>query len=140
MINSFIFSALGGFSVAMVMNAPKKTAFFISIIAGLAYLLNVYLLTITNTTVSLFLATLLIVICSEILARIYNYPATIFIFPSLTPLLPGLKLYQTVEALTSNNINSAFKLGGETVLMAIAIAMALVVSNTLARQNIANKK
>lgn len=134
MINSFIFSALGGFAVAMVMNAPKKTTIYTGLIAGLGYIINTYLMTVTNTTISIFGATLLIIVCSEILARIFNYPATIFIFPALTPLLPGLKLYQTIEALTNNNINQAFKLGGETVLIAMAVAMALVVTSTLTRQ------
>lgn len=134
MINSFIFAALGGFSVAMIMHAPKKTVAFTGLIAGAAYVLNNYLITLTNVTISVFTATLLIVICSEILARIYNYPATIFIFPGLAPLLPGLKLYQTIEALTNNNMAQAFKSGGETLLIAVAVAMALVISNTLARQ------
>ena len=64
----------------------------------------------------------------EIFARKFKMPATIFIFPSVIPMVPGFGLYQTMLALVQNNIPQALETGVNTILniAAMAIAMALV--------------
>lgn len=133
-LQSFIFSALGAFAVAKIMNTPGKMAYFAALIAACGFTLNTFLLGHIDNTISVFFATMLIVVLAEILARVFKYPATIFIFPALTPLLPGVRLYQTIMSLTLGDIDAAFVTGGQTILIALAIAMALVVTNTLARR------
>ena len=133
-LQAAFFSTFGSFAIAKVMNAPKQMAYFAGLIGGISFTFNTFLLKFVDNTISIFFATILIVVLAELLARIYNYPATIFIFPSLAPLLPGVKLYQTIMSLTIGDLNNAFKIGGQTILIALAIAMALVVSNTLTRK------
>jgi len=113
---------------ALIMNSPKKVLFHSSLIASVGYL--VYMLCVNSGKVKLgfFLGTLVIVFFGEILARLIKMPATIFIFPGVIPIVPGLGLYQTMLAFVQNDIFSALEIGVNTILNigAMAIAMALM--------------
>jgi uncharacterized membrane protein YjjB (DUF3815 family) len=64
----------------------------------------------------------------EIFARRFKMPATIFIFPAIIPIVPGLGLYETMLAFVQNDILSALEIGADTIfnIVSMAIAMALV--------------
>lgn len=75
-----------------------------------------------------FLGTLVIALLGELLAKLIKMPATIFIFPAVIPMVPGLGLYQTMLAFVQNDIPSALNIGVDTLVNigAMAIAMTLI--------------
>ncbi len=113
---------------ALIMNSPRNVLFHSSIIASAGY--TVYFLCIGMGKIKLgfFLGTLIIVFSGEILARFIKMPATIFIFPALIPMVPGLGLYQTMLAFVQDDIFGALKIGVNTILNigSMSIAMALM--------------
>lgn len=113
---------------ALIMNSPRNVLFHSSIIASAGY--TVYSLCIETGKIKLgfFLGTLIIVFSGEILARLIKMPATIFIFPALIPMVPGLGLYQTMLAFVQDDIFGALKIGVNTIMNigSMAIAMALM--------------
>lgn len=79
-----------------------------------------------NTTESVFMQALLagfaVAVYSEILARIYRAPSTIFFVVSVIPLVPGKTLYDFMNALAEGNYADAATRGSEALLIAAGIA------------------
>ena len=67
---------------------------------------------------SVFLASLIISIYSEILARIQHAPATVYLTVSLLPLVPGRKMFHAMQECLNGNTNQFLN----AVLYAFAIA------------------
>jgi uncharacterized membrane protein YjjB (DUF3815 family) len=123
-----IYCFIATFFFALIMSAPRKTLFYSSITASFGYLLYEYFITNGNPLLGFFLGTTLIATLGEIYARKFKMPATIFIFPAVIPIVPGLGLYETILAFVSNDVLLALEIGVKTILNigCMAIAMALV--------------
>ena len=52
---------------------------------------------------------------------------TIFVIPGILCLVPGAKIFYTMEALLKNDIENMAQIGVQTLMMAGAIAMGLLV-------------
>lgn len=116
------------FFYALIMNAPVKTLLHTSITASLGYLVYDYCVSTGSPLLGFFLGTTVIATLGEIYARKLKMPATIFIFPAVIPIVPGLGLYETILAFVNNNIFLAIETGVKTILNigCMAVAMALV--------------
>lgn len=113
---------------ALIMNAPKNTLVPTSIIGSIGYVTFIILSKNLNVTLGYFVGTTFIALMCEIFARKLKMPATIFIFPAVIAMVPGLGLYQTMLALVQNDIPHALEVGANTILniAAMAIAMAFI--------------
>ncbi|MGD9569256.1 MAG: threonine/serine exporter family protein [Sedimentibacter sp.] len=113
---------------AMLMNAPKKTLVLSSIIASFGYLVYEFFIIKNMPLLGFFLGTTFIASFGEIFARKFKMPATIFIFPAVIPIVPGIGLYNTILAFVQEDIFLALETGVNTILniSCMAIAMALV--------------
>ncbi len=58
----------------------------------------------------------------ELLARFMKAPAPLFCIPTLIPLVPGSKLYYTMNHAVQGKLEAAADYGMETLLAALAIA------------------
>jgi uncharacterized membrane protein YjjB (DUF3815 family) len=75
---------------------------------------------------SLFLAAMIVSIYSEIMARLYKSPVTIFIICGIIPLVPGgLMYFATLEAV-KGNLELSMSKGIQTLFSAGAIAIGIV--------------
>lgn len=113
---------------ALIMNSPKKVLPFSSGIAAIGYVVYLLCSNVGQLMIGFFLGTLVIAFFGEICARLIKMPATIFIFPAVMPIVPGLGLYQTMFAFVQNDIPGALEIGVQTILNigAMSIAMALM--------------
>ena len=64
---------------------------------------------------------------AEILARIVKAPATVFLIPSIIPLVPGGRLYYTMRAIVYGEGVDAKAFAMETIVIALGIAVGIVV-------------
>ena len=64
---------------------------------------------------------------AEILARIVKAPATVFLIPSIIPLVPGGRLYYTMRAIVYGEGADAKVFAMETIVIALGIAVGIVV-------------
>lgn len=62
---------------------------------------------------------------AEVLARIVKAPATVFLIPSIIPLVPGGRLYYTMRAIVDGTDPKVFAI--ETIVIALGIAVGIVV-------------
>lgn len=112
---------------ALIMNAPKKTLVRSSLAAAIGYIIYDYFVSRGFTMVGFLFGTTVIAILGEIFARKLKMPATIFIFPAIIPIVPGLGLYKTILAFVQDDLSLALETGVSTILnigcMAVAMAM-----------------
>ncbi len=64
---------------------------------------------------------------AEVLARIVKAPATVFLIPSIIPLVPGGRLYYTMRAIVDANVSDSKIYAMETLVIALGIAVGIVV-------------
>jgi uncharacterized membrane protein YjjB (DUF3815 family) len=63
---------------------------------------------------------------AEVLARIVKAPATVFLIPSIIPLVPGGRLYYTMRAIVDGKGADAKTYAMETLVIALGIAVGIV--------------
>lgn len=120
-------------SFTLIMNAPKRTLVLSSFTAAIGYLIYEYFIKKGIPMAGFFLGTTFVAIIGEIFARKLKMPATIFIFPGIIPIVPGLGLYETILAFVQDDIPLALETGVSTILNigCMAVAMAMVSLMTL---------
>lgn len=64
---------------------------------------------------------------AEVLARVVKAPATVFLIPSIIPLVPGGRLYYTMRAIVDGEAADARVYAMETIVIALGIAVGIVV-------------
>jgi uncharacterized membrane protein YjjB (DUF3815 family) len=83
--------------------------------------------------IACFVAACVIAIISEVATRLTKETATLFIIPAIFPLVPGKGMYDTMAHMIANDYNSAMSMGLQTLFVAGAIAMGLLVVISLSR-------
>ena len=79
------------------------------------------------------LAALVVCLWAETMARIRKAPANVFLIPGIIPLLPGSKLYYTMNAIVSRDSETLFLQGTGTALIAVGIVGGIVVASEVVR-------
>ena len=74
-----------------------------------------------------FFATLAVVLISRFSSVQLRCPVTIFLISGIFPLVPGLGIYQTAYALVEGDLAGASLTGFETVKLAAAMVLAILV-------------
>ena len=86
-----------------------------------------------DNIVAYFIATFVVSLYSEIMARIRKYPAISYLVVSIFPILPGAGVYYAVAHLLDGN-NSAFAAKGmETASIAGVMAAGILIASTIIR-------
>ena len=78
-------------------------------------------------------ATLVVALLSEVLARVLKAPATIFLIVGIIPLVPGGGLYYTMDYLISGDLDLFLREGLQTGACAGAIAVGVSMVSSLSR-------
>ncbi len=81
--------------------------------------------------VSNFVATLICVVYSTVLARILKTPSTVLITASIIPLVPGGSLFYTMSNLIMGNLDAAKVYGLNTLKVALGIAGGIVIESLI---------
>ncbi|MBU3180793.1 threonine/serine exporter family protein [Clostridium psychrophilum] len=125
-LNSF-YAFLSSLGFGILFNIRGKLLIIASLGGGLAWL--TYLISgrlQPSIVFSLFLASMVGSIYSEIMARIYKNPVTMFTICAIIPLVPGGGMYYATLEAVKGNLNVALAKGAETLFSAGAIAVGIV--------------
>ena len=106
------------------------------LLAGLGGMLawGVYLLAgmaSDQDVVRYFLASVVLTVYAEVLARVVKCPATVFLVTAAIPLVPGGGLYATMQLLLAGEDAASSARGRETLLLALAIALGMLFPTSL---------
>ncbi|NLH45463.1 MAG: threonine/serine exporter [Acholeplasmataceae bacterium] len=116
MLVSILFSYIATTAFAVLFNAPKRTllpAGLIGTVGWAVYLLMRDYLS-YSSPLSIFCGTVALSLMSELFARIYKQPVTVFAIPGIVPLVPGLPIYQGMYYMMMN----AYSIGMEKLIKA----------------------
>ncbi|HIU64419.1 MAG TPA: threonine/serine exporter family protein [Candidatus Avacidaminococcus intestinavium] len=125
MLLSLAFSYVATVAFGVLFMAPRKVLPVIGITGMLGWFCYKVLLEyfLFSPSFSIFCGTVLLALTSEVLARIYKKPVTIFSIPGIVPLVPGIYVYQGMYFIMANE----YALGMEKLLRAFLDAGAISV-------------
>lgn len=138
-MKEIILAFLGSYGPAILFNIERKNLFWAGLCGAIGWSAykGIYILTETSIF-AVFIASLAISITSEIMAKVFRTPATVFYIPSLFPIVPGISAYYTVLYIIENKISEAVYKGLETIGSAMAIAFGILLVSTIFRYINAN--
>ncbi|MBL8026053.1 MAG: threonine/serine exporter family protein [Fibrobacteres bacterium] len=127
-----LYAAGATFGFTILFNTRRFESFVASLSGGLGWL--VYLIVLDKTG-SLFEANLLaaafVGVISEVSAKLFKKPATLFIVSAIIPLVPGALIYKTMASAISGSHSESLTVGMDTLLIAGAIAAGLAFSSSI---------
>jgi uncharacterized membrane protein YjjB (DUF3815 family) len=130
----FVICALSVAAFSVVTSAPRNTIFASSLASAFAYI--IYRLINENAQKEIFayfIAAIVISVLSEICARVFKKPSTVFIFPGILPLVPGVGLYNSMLFLVERNYEMFTAKAVNTLFIAGSIAIAVAIVHITAR-------
>ena len=130
----FVICALSVAAFSVITSAPRYTIWASSSVSALAYI--IYRLIHINAQKEIFayfVAAIVISVLSEICARIFKKPSTIFIFPGILPLVPGVGLYNSMLYLIERNYELFTAKAVNTLFISGSIAIAVAIVHITAR-------
>ncbi|CAM2789515.1 threonine/serine exporter family protein [Hathewaya histolytica] len=129
------YAFLGSLGFCVLFNIRGKSIFVASIGGALGWFVYELfpLLGMGSTNNAIFMATIAISIYSEIMARIFKQPVTVFVIASMIPLVPGSGMYYTTFEAVNGNVDRAVAYGLKTLYDAGAIAIGIILVSTVAR-------
>lgn len=129
LLSQIIFSFFGTVGFAIYFDIPSNAILVSGLIGTSSWTVHYTILTLLqNKVLGTFLASLFVGISGEYLAIKLKKPATVFITPGIIPLVPGAGMYYTMSYLVEEDFINAAAIGTETLFLAAAISIGLIVS------------
>jgi uncharacterized membrane protein YjjB (DUF3815 family) len=128
LLTSFIASAAFG----IIFNVPKKLLLNGGLVGMIGWF--IYILFVEydfDPILATFVATFFVAMISQLFARIYKTPMTIFSVSGIIPLVPGGLAYEAMRYFVINDYNTAIQLAAKAFMISGAIAMGLVFSEVI---------
>ena len=123
---------VGSLGFAMLFHVKKERLLLASLGGLLAW--GVYLLVgqvSDQEVVRYFVASVVLTVYAETLARLVKCPATLFIVTASIPLIPGGSLYRTMQYFMLNDLEAFSLQALTTVLLAVAIAAGMLLPTAI---------
>ncbi|MDY3985717.1 threonine/serine exporter family protein [Dysosmobacter sp.] len=124
--------ACGGFCLIFEVKKPLFVL-LCSLNGGVSWLVYLLLEGVCPQATRYLIATIVVSVLAELMARVLKAPATIFLIVGIIPLVPGGGLYYTMEALLSGDTALFARTALETAACAGAIAVGVSMVSSLAR-------
>lgn len=122
-----IAAMLGALGFGMLFNIRGNKLISIALGGGLGWTIFILMEHLgANEAIGYFVASLLVSLYAEIMARLLKAPATIFIAPSIIPLVPGASLYYTMAYALGGNSDLFIKKAVDALILACAIAVGVI--------------
>ena len=129
-LQAFVFAFLATVAFGVLFQGPKRILWRSGLIGGLGWMIFIGLkdLFSVHSFSANFLATVLIALVSEIFARIWKEPVTVFEIPAVIPLVPGFGMYRGMNYILQNYVSygSEVLLGAAVDACAIALGIMMV--------------
>ncbi len=134
MVIQTLFAILASYGFGIIFEVRGKNLYFTAIVGGIGWAIHLISLNLGSTLVSsYFISSIVLTICSEILARHLKTPVTTILISGLIPLVPGGGVYYTMYYILERNMEEAIFKGAETLFIAGALSFGIVVVSSLVR-------
>ena len=113
---------------AIIFNAPKGELIFCGLTGAVGWLLYLIVSGMTDSSVfATFVAAVAVTISSRYLSHFRYAPSTLYLIPGIIPLVPGAGVYYTMFELLNGEMYASYVKGIETLKLAGAIALGIIV-------------
>lgn len=130
---SCLYSFLACIGFCIIFNIRGKMVFYASLGGAIGWL-SFELSAIFGTDLSqYFIATIVISMYAEIMARIHKAPVTVYLIASLIPLVPGSGIYYTMEHFIDGNIEAFLSTFVHTIAIAGCLAFGILLVSSIVR-------
>ncbi|MDD4564036.1 MAG: threonine/serine exporter family protein [Eubacteriales bacterium] len=134
MISPFLFAFCSTVGFCIIFHVPRRHIIPASLVGACGWLTYIYSVASNSGSVlGCFAASCIVALLSDIFSRVFKDAATIFIIPGILPLVPGANMYYTMLAILDRDLDKTALIGTETLLMAGAIAVALLMVTSIIR-------
>jgi len=124
----FVLAFLASLCFAIVFNCPKKESVTSGVGGGFAWVIYVFVYHKTmNAVMGIFVASLFAAAYSRIYSYKHMEPSTVFLLPSIVPLVPGSGMYRTMKAILDTNIYDTFIQAVKVIKFSGVIAIAIMI-------------
>ena len=129
-LQAFVFAFLATVAFGVLFQGPKRILWRSGLIGALGWVVFIGLkesFSVHSFSAN-FLATVLIALVSEIFARIWKEPVTVFEIPAIIPLVPGFGMYRGMNYILQDYVGygSEVLLGAAMDACAIALGIMMV--------------
>ena len=130
---AFSFSTTIAFAV--LLQAPRKTLPISGIIGAVGWVVFLYVRKEMGASsfYANICATLILSLLSELAARIFKQPATVFVIPGIFPIVPGLAMYNGMTKIIEKQYDLGMSLLLQAGMDASAIALGIMFIGSLFR-------
>ena len=127
-IVQFVLAFFASFCFAIVFNCPKKECITSGIGGGIAWVIYVYVYHRTiNAVLGIFAASIFAAAYSRVFSYKHMEPSTVFLLPSIVPLVPGSSMYRTMKGILDANIYDTFMEATKALKLSGVIAIAIMI-------------
>ena len=132
LFGEFIFAFLGTLGFTFIFNVPLRHIPVASFVGGAGWVVfQIADAMGCGVAIACFFGACTVGLTSDIASKVFKEAATIFVIPGVLPLVPGAGTYYTMLAVIEGNLDQAAAKGIETLAMAGAIALGLLVMGTV---------
>ena len=129
-----ISAVIGTWGFCLVLRVRKHRLPIIGLSTALCYSIYLLLLFISGSDMfSVFIASVSAALMSELCARWFKAPVTVFLIPTILPLVPGAALYYTIENFFRADFDNALKFFAVTGKTIGAILLGIITVSTVAK-------
>ena len=132
LIAEFFAACVGTIAFALLFQVPRKYYLYCGLAGACGWICYKLILPHTTEPVSIFFATVLVILLSRSFAVYKRCPVTVFLIAGIFPLVPGSVLYRTMSSLVQSRLSDAVTYGLNTVTVALGIASGIVAGSVLA--------
>ncbi len=119
---------------AILLETPKQYIWYAGLTGGIgggSYLISMAIG--TNEAIAYFVSALMVTVVSNIFARIFRTPVTVFLIAGILPTVPGAGIYQVAYHMIMGNQEQSLYYFMQTVKFAGAISLGIFVTETMFR-------
>lgn len=130
-IKEFIISAIAAVGFGYIFDLPKKALYISGLAAGIGWVIYKMTLEFTGSVyIGSLISAFIMAATAEFLARVYHYPASVFILPGIINLCPGEAIYNTMKYFIENETDMAITSAYKALGIAAAIAFGVLLSSS----------
>lgn len=125
---AFIYSFIATMAFAVLFQAPRRTLAVSGFIGAVGWVIFYYMRTelgCDSFYANLF-ATIVLSLLSELCARVFKQPVTVYVIPGIIPIVPGLGMYKGMNKLIENNYEAGISTLLTASMDAAAIALGMM--------------
>lgn len=132
---AFGFAFITTAAFGILFQAPRKSLPISGVIGAVGWVVYCYIRKdlAYDSFYAMFFATVALSLLSELAARIFKQPVTIFVIPGIIPIVPGLGMYRGMAAIIENNYDTGMNILITTGMDASAIALGMMLMTSVFR-------